>query len=189
MRFSKHTKAALPLLLPLALSACNEEPDFGFDEWEAEVDTVTLYSADRPEHQGLPAAYDIRATRTMRVEDPGSTGNWDFALTGGAGSPLTLTPLGAFFDVSNNAGVATVADATFEELETAPADADEYVVDESVTIDPDVVYVIRSRQGGGCMNFAKLEPLELDADAGTFTFRLTANPTCNDRALVPPEDD
>jgi hypothetical protein len=189
MRFSKHTTALLPVLALFGLTACNDEPDFGFDEWEAQVDTVTLYSVDRPEHQGLPAAYDIRATRTLRIEDPSSTGNWDFALTGGAGGELTLTPLGAFFDVANNAGVATVTDQTFEELESAPADAERYVVDESVTIEADVVYVIRSRQGGNCMNFAKLEPLEVDTDGGTFTFQLTANPTCNDRALVPPEDD
>jgi hypothetical protein len=187
MRFRTHRTFA-PIALVVALAGCNEEPDFGLDDWVAEVDTVTLYSVDHPGHQGLPSVYDLHATRTLRIEDPGVTGSWDFALTGGADQPLTLTPLGAFFDVENNAGVATVTDATFEELDSAPADADEYVTDASVAIETDVLYVIRSRRSSNCMNFAKLEPLELDQAAGTFTFRLTANPRCNDRDLVPPED-
>ena len=189
MRFLPFPRSIVPCVALLALTACNDEPDFGFGDWEAEVDTITLYSVDFAEHQGLPSAYDIQQTRTIRVEDPGATGNWDFALTGGGGSPLMLTPLGAFFDLSSNAGVATVTSATFEELEDAPAAATAYVTDESVTVEPGVVYVIRSRTTGNCRNFAKLEATEIDQAEGTLSFQLTANPNCNDTALVPPEDD
>lgn len=185
-----HRRTAAAFLVALATTACQDEPDFGLDEWEAEVDTVTLYTVDRAEYQGLPSAYDIRGRRTVRVEDGSATGNWDFALTGGAnGQPLTLTPLGAFFRVASQAGIATVDDRTFEELENAPADTAAYVVDTTVTAADEVVYVIRSRLSSNCSNFAKVDPLAIDATAGTLTFRVTANPLCNDRALVPPEDD
>lgn len=184
---------AAALCAALVVSGCNDEIDFGFGDWEADVDTVTLYTVDRPEYQGLPSAYDIRATRTLRIEDPAATGQWDFALTGGAdGEPLTLTPLGAFFSVSSNAGIAPVR-GTFEEFATAPTDSASYTIDGPVVLDADTLYVIRSRQaavsGSSCSNFAKLDPLEVDQVEGTFTFQVTANPNCNDTALIPPEDD
>ena len=186
MRFHGFRRIILTAIVVPALAACNDEPDFGFGEWEAQLDTVTLYSVDRDEHQGLPSAYDIRFTRTYRVEDPGATGNWDFVLTGGDVGPLTLTPVGAFFDIENNAGFA-LSDDTFEEVEDAPAASSAYVTDEAVALEPDVVYIVRSRSGS-CLQFAKLEPIDIDPDAGTFTFHVTANPNCNDTALVPPED-
>ena len=188
MRFRTY-RAFAPIALALALASCNEEPDFGFDEWEAEIDTVALYSVDHPDYQGLPSVYDLHATRALRIEDPGVTGGWDFALTGGGSSPLRFTPLGAFFEVDNNAGIATVGDRTFEELEIAPADADDYVTDESVVVTEGALYVVRSRRSSSCMNFANLDVLETDQAAATLSFRITANPRCNDRALVPPEDD
>ena len=188
MRFHRSPLRLVPALAVLALAACNEEPDFDFDDWELAYDTVTLYSADRPEHQGLPSAYDILATRTLRIEDSGATGNWDFALTGGAGGPLTLTPLGAFFEVENNAGLATLPGEDFEGLESAPPGNAAYVTDAAVPLMSGAVYVVRSRQSGNCMSFAKLEALEIDEAAGTLTFQLSANPNCNDTGLVPPED-
>lgn len=183
----------MALLVP-ALGACNEEPDFGFGDWQATEDTVTLYSADRIEYQSFPAAYDLPiftelgGTRTVPVEAPGASGTWDFVLTGGVDGPLTLTPMGAFFDLDNNAGLTTVPNRTFEELERAPSGEDAYVTDAPVELQDGVVYAVRSRRSGNCMTFAKLDPLIIDEDAGTFTFRLTANPNCNDTDLVPPED-
>jgi len=188
MRFYRSPLHLAPALAVVALTACNDEPDFGFDDWELAYDTVTLYSADRPELQGLPSAYDILATRTIRVEDSGATGNWDFALTGAAGEPLTLTPLGAYFEVENNAGLATLPGEDFEGLESAPSGNAAYVTDDAVPLIDGAVFVIRSRQSGNCMSFAKLEPLEIDDAAGTMTFQLSANPNCNDTDLVPPED-
>ena len=188
-----HRRFSAALVAALVVTGCNDDLDFGFGDWEADVDTVTLYSVDRPEYQGLPSAYDIRSRRTQRVEDAAATGQWDVALTGGAdGAPLALTPLGAFFDVSSNAGIAPVR-GTFDEFDTAPTDSASYSIDAPTVLDVDTLYVIRSRQaavaGASCSNFAKLEPLEVDQVAGTFRFRITANPNCNDTALIPPEDD
>jgi hypothetical protein len=192
MRFHPFGRSPLALLAVLALAACNEEPDFGLDNWDAQVDTIALYSVDFAEYQGLPSAYDIKNTRTQRVEDPSASGQWDFALTGGgANGPLMLTPLGAFFDVEISAGLAVLADGVFDELENAPSSNSAYVTDEPVALESDVLYVARSRPSGGLcsgVQFAKIEPLEIDPAEGTFRFRVTANPRCNDTALIPPED-
>ena len=185
MRFQTFRRV-LPVLALVALGACNEEPDFGLDDWTAEVDTVTLYTALFEEYQGLPSAYDIRFTTPVRVEDSDVTGDWDFVLTGGGAEPLALTPLGVFFEVDNDAGFH-VTDQTFDEIENAPAADDAYVTDESTPLEPGVVYIVRTRSGG-CLVFAKLEPLVIDQAAGTLEFRMTRNPNCNDTALVPPED-
>ena len=187
MRFHRPLRSILPVCVVLALAACNDEPDFPETEWTTLNDTVTLYTTSFEEHQGLPSAYDIRFTRTQRVEDSGATPNWDFALTGGAGEPLMLAPLGVFFDVSDDSGF-NVADETFEEVDNAPSRSDAYVTDEPVEVEEGVVYIARSRTSGGCVKFAKLQALEIDQVAGTLTFEVTANPNCNDTALVPPED-
>ena len=183
-----HRRTTTAVLAALAVTACNDDIDLDRG-WEADVDTVTLYTVERPEYQGMPAAFDINARHLVRIEEPGATGSWDFALTGGVDGPLALTPLGAFFEVESNAGVATVQNRTFEELEAAPSDDDAFVTDSTVALVDDVIYVIRSRMVNGCMNFAKVDPLVIDQTAGSLTFQVTANPTCNDRALVPPEDD
>ncbi|HEX6587543.1 MAG TPA: hypothetical protein VF039_00860 [Longimicrobiales bacterium] len=189
MRFSAFRRAAVPALLLPLLAACNEEPVDPFRDWDAIEDTVTLYTADRVEHQGLFAAYDIVNSRSLRIEDPAASGAWDFVLTGGDGTPLTLTPLGAFFDVDNRAGLHVDRDAEFLPLERAPSAESAYVTDEPVTVEDDVIYIIRSRQtSGGCVRFAKLDPLEIDQEVGSLTFRVIRNPRCNDTDLVPPED-
>ena len=190
MRFLAFRRAVLPALLLPVLGACNEEPEDPFANWEAIEDTVTLYTADRAEYQGLPAAYDILTRTARRIEDPTASGAWDVALTGGGDSPLVLTPLGAFFDLENRAGVHVEREEAFDPLDRAPAAEDAYTADASVTLEDDVVYIIRSRQtSGSCVRFAKMDPLALDQAAGTFTFRIISNPRCNDTDLVPPEDD
>src|SRR5687768_9543220 len=190
MRFSAFRRAILPALLLPVLGACNEEPEDPFANWDVVEDTATLYTADRVEHQGLPAAYDIVGSRTLRIEDPTASGQWDFVLTGGVDGPLTLTPLGAFFDVENRAGLSVEREEAFEPLDRAPVADSEYATEESIPLEDGVVYIVRSRQtAGGCVRFAKMEPLDIDQDAGAFTFRIIRNPRCNDTDLVPPEED
>ena len=69
-----HRRIFATLVAALVGTGCNDDIDFGFGDWEADVDTVTLYSVDRPEYQGLPSAYDIRSRRTQRVEDAAVNG-------------------------------------------------------------------------------------------------------------------
>lgn len=188
MRFHTLLRGASVVLAGLALAACNDEPDNPFDDWSAQVDTVTLFTVDDPGYQGLPSAYDIKQTRTQRIEDNNASGQWEFALTGGVDGPLTITPLGAFFGVDNNAGIATLEGEVFEDLDRAPSASDAYVTDVPIELELGVVYVVRARTSGNCLQFAKMEPLEIDEAENTFRFRVMVNPFCGDLDLIPPED-
>ena len=192
---SSRLAATLLAFVAFATTACEDELDFGFGDWEINEDTITLYTLARPELQGLPSGYDTMrpSARTVRVEDPGAAGAWDIALGGGVGgAPFELIPLGALLDIDSQAGIAVIEDRTFEELEIAPRDTAVYVRRSSVPVELGGVYVVRSRAvrtvGGGCVKFSKLQPLETDPAAGSLTFVVSGNPNCNDRALVPPED-
>lgn len=190
------TGAAALTLVALLTTGCEDELDFGFGDWAAAEDTVTLYSLDRPEYQGLPGGYNIAPPgQAVVIEDRGATGLWDFALTGGTGGePLRLSPVGALLGLSSQAGIAPIGDVSYEELETAPRDSALYVSDEPVLVRPDRIYALRSRvvasaTGSGCVRFGKLKPLDVNEVEGTLRFVALANPNCNDRNLVPTEDE
>jgi len=185
--------AALGLAAALFTTGCEDELDFGFGDWVARVDTVTLYTLEQPAYQGLPAAFDLVTGTARRVEDRNETGRWDVVLTGGVGGePLMLTPLGALLSLETQAAVAPIDGETFDGLDIAPRDTLDYVFDSSVIVREDSVYVLRSRatgeRSGGCIRFGKIEALEVDPVIGSVTFRAIVNPNCNDRDLVPPED-
>ena len=63
----------LTALLPLA--ACD---DNAADEWEVSVDSVTLFSASRPENIGRASTLDFANWIPFPVETPGITGRWEF---------------------------------------------------------------------------------------------------------------
>lgn len=183
---------AAGLSLPFAALGCGD--DLGSQDWEARVDTVTLYSLARPELQGLPSGLDFVASggQPVVVEALGATGTWDFALTERDGQ-FVLLPPGAVEGLGEStAALGVVRDRTFEELERAPADTAFYVTDEPVALESTVVYVIRSHQNpsfSACFYHAKVELVSVDAADGHARLRFTRNPRCNDRALVPPGED
>lgn len=167
------------------------DDNFGPEQLDFRQDTAALFSLDRPEYVGRPAAYDFIRLREVVVESPGETGEWDVALTGEAGE-LFLTPAGALVQLNSRPAIAVVRDRTFEALARAPADT-AFRETEGVLAETGSVYVVRTRRfavvGGSCVNYAKVQPLEVDEAAGTLRFRTVQNPNCNDRALVPPSED
>ena len=96
---------------------------------------------------------------------------------------ITLQP----DDVLRLGREAGLAGRTAAEVVQAPADST-LKSDESVPIVNDRVYVVRSRATAasfsGCQNYAKLEPLEIDVEAGLVTLRVIGNARCNDLRLV-----
>lgn len=176
------------------LTGCEDELDFGFGDWSANEDTVTLYTLDRVDYQGLPSGYAMGPpAQVVRIEERGATGTWDFALTGGTdGEPLMLTPVGALLDLDSQAGIVPL-DLPYDEIESAPRDSAVYVTGAGVPVQAGDAFVVRSRivasGRGACIRFGKVEPVELDAQAGTLTLVALVNPNCNDRNLVPTEDD
>lgn len=175
-------------LSTLTLGACGDDP---FEvQWASDIDTVTIYSLDRPE-VGLPSAYDFNGRRSVVVEAPGATGSWDLAFEDDGSTPRFTPPGGLGID--SDAAVAAIAGVAFADVTDAPSDTSLYARTQGVPITVGETYVIRTRQvrgffGRSCVYYAKVEPIALDVDARTVEFRFEASPACNDRSLVPTED-
>jgi len=178
---------ALLLLGVSGAASCGDDP-FRID-WVEQPDTVLLYSLAVPE-LNLPSGFDFYNRLRVSVEDAEATGNWDMAV-GTVGGRLALLPPGAL-GVNSKARVAPLAGQRFSEVIEAPADTALYEGRNPVPLELGTVYVWRTRQGYGsfgtvCVYYAKMEPLVLDAEAGTLTFVFDASPVCNDRRLIPPQ--
>lgn len=185
MKLRFHALAAL--LMALAGVGCDDA--LGPRNWEVRVDTITLYSLDRPELQGLPSAFDFVDVRLLLVEALGATGNWDVALVE-EGGELVLAPPGAIEGLDPIAGIAALGSVDFGNFEQAPGDSADYVLEEIVPLETGATYVVRSHQSPrvrGCHYYAKVQTVEIREEEGWARFRFTRNPFCNDRALVPPE--
>lgn len=169
-------------------AACDD--DLGLDEWSAAPDTVTLYSLSRPELINQPSAYDFINHVVRRVESPSSTGNWDVAVRDEAGQ-LALVPASGFQGQVSRAGLATITNRTFEELDEAPEDTARYV-SMPVPVTPGQVLVVRTRRSpcitGNSVRFGKIKIIEVNPTAGSVRFATIVNPFCNDRELIPPSD-
>lgn len=175
-------------------AGCDDDP-FGYREWTADPDTASIHSLRRPELAGLPSAFnfgDASGPHGVVVEIPTATGQWDVVLSEQQGG-LVLAPAGAFPELPEAAGIATVDDVAFQDVTQAPGDTEDYVRSDAVPLQADRVYVVRSRPVstllGTCVYFAKLEPVALDTEAGRFEFAYVWNPNCNSRALDPSEED
>jgi len=155
--------------------------------WTAAPDTVLLYSMARPE-LNLPSAFNFNRRTTVRVEAPGSTGNWDLALDTRKGKLVFLPPRA--LGVDSRARIASFPGMRFDELLEAPSDTTVYTSTEPVPVELNTVYVVRTGRSPGafgrsCVYSAKLEPLDIDVEGGTLTFVFDSNPVCNSLALVP----
>lgn len=173
--------------IPLAAAACDDEFKA---EWVAHPDTVLLYSLSRPELIGKPSAYNIVDGITVAVENPGVTGTWDFAVID-QGNEMALMPAGGFTGLSSRAAVVTTNSSSLFEFEEAPSDTSLYKTT-ATPLRTGLVYVVRSRREscgfGSGVRYGKLEALAIDRTAGTVQFRIIRNPYCNDRRLIPPDE-
>ena len=187
---------ALALLL-LGTAACGDDP---FElRWDAAPDTVLLYSLARPE-LNLPSAFSFYGTpnfapygRTVVVEAPGTTGQWDVALDTRGGELVFVLP--RTLGIPSRARITSLGSGIgFEALESAPSDTAAYHAEEPLSVAEGDLYVVQTdtrpgRFGRSCVYYAKVEPLEADPEAGTLRFVYQTTPVCNDRRLVPPDDD
>jgi len=171
----------------LALSACGEDP---FEiTWASDIDTVTLYSIQRPE-LGLPSAFDFANRLPVVIEAPAATGTWDVAVDDD-GTNILLLPSPAL-GVESRTGIAPIPGVAFDDVTRAPADSAVYVVDAPVTLQIGTTYALRSRELSGffgerCVYYSKLQPIAFDLVERTLQFFYEASPACNDRNLVPTE--
>jgi hypothetical protein len=155
--------------------------------WTSTVDTVTLYSLANPD-LALSSAYDFSGRTRVHVEQAGAQRAWDLALDT-RGGVLVLVPPGAL-GIDSKARVAALAGQSFAQVQQAPSDTLVYSSKTPVPLDLNTTYVVHtdlrsSPFGLSCQYYAKMQPIALDAAAGTMRFIYDTSPICNDRRLVP----
>ncbi len=177
----------LAALVAVATTACDDDP-FAFN-WDPTPDTVLLYSLARPE-LNLVSAFAFFQRTGVRVEAPGSTGDWDAAIDTRDGR-IVLLPPGAL-GVVGAARLTTLEGMTLDDVRGAPSDTLVYTASEPVPVEIGNVYVVRTNRSTGtfgtsCVYYAKLAPVEIDPVGGTLRFEFVTNPVCNSQDLVPPD--
>lgn len=181
-------------LLTLALVAC-DDPNSGLYDPIIRDDTVSLaIPTVAPE---VPTALDIAyASSLIRGRYPelvSDAEQWDIALRREDDGRLVFVPARIFGFFNPIGGLSSAAitaplNRDFAEVIEAPGRAT-LLSDSVIPIALGDVYVLRSRRTGatygGCENYAKLQPISVDATAGLVTLRVVGNARCNDPRLAP----
>jgi len=180
--------AVLPVLV---LGAC-DDPVFGRLDPLIATDTLDL-AAPADALADVPSALDVTAAAGVigggrfpeRVQD--SNRGWDLAVRMRDGQ-VVLLPSGAP-GYNTRAGVfGPVQGETFESLRDVPPGA-RFRTDTVAVMQPGALYVVRSREFstgfGGCLQYAKLQALSVDAASGAVRVQVATNEQCYDTRLVP----
>ncbi len=188
MRFLRYSGGLL-LLLSLALAACEDATGLRLDPLMA-TDTIAL-AAPTVANTSTPTALDIVALNGVigggrHPERAADAGQWDFAVRV-RGGELVLLPSGAM-GLERRAEITRALEGTsFEELTRAPART-AFLADSAIVMREGSLYAARSRPFGGafgsCFQYSKLQPLEVDAAAGTIVLQVSTNERCGDTRLV-----
>lgn len=182
----------LMLASTAVIAACGDDR-FGPVNWSDVPDTLQIYSVSRPELLGMRSAVDavFPPAVTVPVE---SGASWDFALAE-QGGQFVMLPRSATENTDTTAAIATIGEeVTLDEVTEAPPNSE--FVTQPVPIETGTVYVLRTRRvvcnqftSLSGPRFGKLKAIAVDAEEGTYEFAVVVNPRCNDRDLVPPDDD
>ncbi len=171
----------------LAVAACND--NLGPLQWSDVPDTVTLYSASRPELTGQVSAFDFTAPRPVVLESSNTGQSFDVALTDQNGT-FSLLPSGALLGQVNRAGIASVTADSLKAIQKAVTDTAAYQQKQPVTMTPGSFFIVRSRRVSCVLTtgsyYAKLKVISVDPVAGTMKFAYVRNPSCGDQSLIPP---
>ena len=155
----------------------------------AEVDTVLIYSLDRPE-LNLPSGFDFVNRLALEIQSAGATGSWDILLDTQDGELVFLLP-GAL-DISSETLVLAMPETAFDDILTAPKDTTLYTSDLALPVETGTVYVVRTHRGPDrfgllCSFFGKFQPVVVEPANGAVQFAYDVNVLCDNRALVPPD--
>lgn len=191
LKFQRAQRVGLAVFAALAVgsvaTACGDDP-FAI-RWQESPDTVLLYSLARPE-LNLVSGFNFQSRFPVTIERATATGTWDVAVDTRGGQIVWLPP-GAL-GIDGKAGIAELPGEIFEEVIEAPNDTAAYTSSDAVPVQMGTIYVIRTNQSIGgygtrCVYYYKVEPLVIDADRGTLTFKYDGSPVCNDFKLIPPD--
>ncbi len=179
----------LVLAFSAGLTGCSDSTGLDFAPILVS-DTVLLAVAPNSE---LPTALDVTADGLGGIHGgrfpgrPADALQWALVVRNREG-PITLLPARALGISSGAAITPAITGQTFEGLREAPG-ASTFVLTEPVVMQVGSVYVIRSREISGtlgltCIQYAKVQPLEVDRAAGTLRLRIVTNEQCGDPRLV-----
>ena len=168
------------------LSACGDNP---FElNWSANADTALIFSLARPE-LNLPSGFNFALRRTVEIQRPNATGDWDVVLDTEGAQLVMRVP--SFYGISSDSRIAVFENKSFDEVLKAPNDSLLFIANEAVPMSLGNTYVIQTHRdvdqfGQSCHFFAKFTPLVLNVAQGTMQFVYDRNPLCEDLDLVPP---
>ena len=179
------------LLLVSGLAAC-DDPNAGLFNPVIREDTVDLAAplVDRATPTALDVAYASSLILGRFPELVADAEQWDFAVRR-EGGQLRLVPAGLFgfqnpVGGGSTATISLALNEGIDEITRASASRLDTII--PVVLEQGEVYVVRSRRTnaafGGCENYAKIQPLEVDAAAGRVKLRVVGNARCNDPRLV-----
>ncbi|MET0397339.1 MAG: hypothetical protein ABW277_10985 [Longimicrobiaceae bacterium] len=184
---------ALPLLATTALSLAACDDPTGIGEQVIVTDTVTI-GVPSLVPDSVPTALDVISGDGLSLgggrfpERPSEADVWDVTVRLQNGT-FSLLPRGAVGLESQRAAVTdAIAGTTFEGLDEAPASS-RFNSARGVALSVGSVYVVRSRvyrlSTVNCWQFAKVQPLALNAAAGTVTLAVATSAGCQDTRLAP----
>lgn len=190
---------ALPLLAAAALSLAACDDPIGVGQQIIVTDTVTI-GVPSLVPDTVPTALDVVSSDQVSVggalgagrfpERPGEAENWDVTVRLQNGT-FSLLPRGAVGLESLRAAVTDpITGTTFEALDEAPASS-RFNTGRGVALSVGSVYVVRSRvyrlpgQGVNCWQYAKVQPVALNAAAGTVRLAVATSAGCQDTRLAP----
>lgn len=183
--FTRLSGLVLALAAAVLVTGCDD--DLFEQRWTSNPQEGLIYALSRDE-LNVPSAFSIWEGRAYRVEAAGSSGRWDVAFDIVAGQPVFLPP-GAV-GISSEARVLARPGETFESIQRAPDDLEEYSETEPVPVVEGQLYVIRTVQqvgvfGSRCVYYGKLVVEDLDLVSASVEFRYDVNTICNSRRLQP----
>ncbi len=170
----------------MLLTACGDDPFLL--RWTANLQESVLFSLDRDE-LNRASGFNMLSGATIVIENPQVEGDWDFSAER-QGGQMVLLPPGAL-GVLSRAAVAALPGMLFDEVTRAPTDTLVYITDQPVPVDLGTIYVVRTHEqigsfGRVCVYYGKIQPLEINLQAGIFRFLHNTSPDCNNRSLIPP---
>lgn len=184
---------ALPLLAAAALSlpACDDATGVGVQV--IVTDTVTL-GVPSVAADSVPSALDVLSLDQFTIgggkfpERTVEADNWDVTLRLQDGG-FALVPRGAVGLEGRRAAITDpISGITFERLEEAPPSS-RFNTTRGAVLGVGNVYVVRSRTYvlgvSTCWQYAKVQPLALDAAAGTARLQVATSAGCQDNRLAP----
>ena len=189
MRFTLITSVAVGVVV---LAGCDDPNAFRIDPILVR-DTVEV-AAPLPNTARLPSALDVTGNGTGQItggrfpERPRDALQWDFVVRVDDGEVVLLPARGLGVLDSRAALTGPIPGETFASLREAPGQS-VFSMTDPVVMRVGNVHVARSRDVSTFIctgvQFAKLQPLEVDVATGRLVLEIVTNERCNDPRLVP----